>query len=348
MISIAIIIGFLLAVRLCINDLYQSGSAQGTVDTALLAANNTWTGTNTFAPSTTTGGATSLTLTAPTRTAIPTTAECTELLITLGTQTWATGTVATQRFIHITAPTVAFASASTMTSTATLTIDGAPIQGTNATLTKTMALNVVAGLVNIGGTLTVAGVITSTQATGTAPFTVASTTQVANLNVSQLVGATWTAPGTIGSGTPNTGAFTTISATGAVTFTPAAISTGTRRAFVVTGAADTTITSATEQIDVYLNLSRTVQWATSTPTTQRAILVDVGYHQGQINMQRQSFSPAIADCRRHVRACRGPRIPVRHPAARRGQDASGARRPRVRAGRDSVRSPHPPRWDSWR
>ena len=181
--------------------------------------------------------------------------------------------MATQRFIHITAPTVAFASASTMTSTATLTIDGAPIQGTNATLTKTMALNVVAGLVNIGGTLTVAGVITSTQATGTAPFTVASTTQVANLNVSQLVGATWTAPGTIGSVTPNTGAFTTISATGAVTVTPAAISTGTRRAFVVTGAADTTITSATEQIDVYLNLARTVQWATSTPTTQRAILV---------------------------------------------------------------------------
>ena len=230
MISIAIIIGFLLAVRLCINDLYQSGSAQGTVDTALLAANNTWTGTNTFAPSTTTGGATSLTLTAPTRTAIPTTAECTELLITLGTQTWAAGTVAMQRFIHITAPTVAFASASTMTSTATLTIDGAPIQGTNATLTTTMALNVVAGLVNIGGTLTVAGVITSTQATGTAPFTVASTTQVANLNVSQLVGATWTAPGTIGSGTPNTGAFTTISATGQITSTLA----GGTAPFVVT------------------------------------------------------------------------------------------------------------------
>ena len=95
-------------------------------------------------------------------------------------------------------------------------------------------------------TLSATGVITSTQTTGTAPFTVATTTNVANLNASSLSGATFAAPGTIGgttpgiitgttitantgfagahngtvgATTPNTGAFTTISATGAITST---------------------------------------------------------------------------------------------------------------------------------
>ncbi len=68
-------------------------------------------------------------------------------------------------------------------------------------------------------TLSASGVITSTLSTGTAPFTVASTTVVGNLNVSQLLGSTWAAPGTIGSGTPSTGAFTTLSATGVITST---------------------------------------------------------------------------------------------------------------------------------
>ena len=65
------------------------------------------------------------------------------------------------------------------------------------------------------------GQVTSTLATGSAPFVVASTTVVGNLNVSQLLGATWAAPGTIGSGTPNSGAFTTGSFSGQVTSTVA-------------------------------------------------------------------------------------------------------------------------------
>lgn len=60
---------------------------------------------------------------------------------------------------------------------------------------------------------TFSGQIISTLATGTPPLVVASTTQVANLNVSQLEGATWESPGTIGSTTPNTGKFTTLNAT---------------------------------------------------------------------------------------------------------------------------------------
>lgn len=102
-------------------------------------------------------------------------------------------------------------------------------------------------------TVGASGVITSTVSTGTAPFTVASTTQVANLNATQLVGASWISPGTIGSTTPSTGAFTTLSASTSATIgggtaitkikvytqalTPAIVNanTGNEQAFTVTG-----------------------------------------------------------------------------------------------------------------
>lgn len=70
-----------------------------------------------------------------------------------------------------------------------------------------------------GGAITVtsvsySGQLTSTVATGTAPMVVASTTKVANLNVDLLDGGDWATPGAIGSGTPNTGAFTTLATNG--------------------------------------------------------------------------------------------------------------------------------------
>jgi hypothetical protein len=67
-----------------------------------------------------------------------------------------------------------------------------------------------------GGTLS--GQLTSTLATGTAPFSVASSTNVANLNASSLNGATFANPGSIGSGTAASGAFTTLSASGVLSF----------------------------------------------------------------------------------------------------------------------------------
>jgi len=78
-----------------------------------------------------------------------------------------------------------------------------------------------AGTANTGAftTISATGQITSTLATGTAPFSVASTTNVANLNSATLNGATFASPGPIGSTTPSTGAFTTISATGQITST---------------------------------------------------------------------------------------------------------------------------------
>ena len=52
------------------------------------------------------------------------------------------------------------------------------------------------------GNLTFAQIITSSVATGTAPFSVASTTKVTNLNVDSLDGADWAAPADLGSTTP--------------------------------------------------------------------------------------------------------------------------------------------------
>jgi hypothetical protein len=82
-----------------------------------------------------------------------------------------------------------------------------------------------AGTINnmtIGASIATTGrftTVTSTQATGTAPFTVASTTNVANLNASSLNGATFASPGAIGGTAASSGAFTTISATGQITST---------------------------------------------------------------------------------------------------------------------------------
>lgn len=59
--------------------------------------------------------------------------------------------------------------------------------------------------------------IISTQTTGTAPFTIASTTVVPNLNVDSLDGGDWAIPPAIGSTTPNTGAFTTLTASTSLT-----------------------------------------------------------------------------------------------------------------------------------
>ncbi len=52
------------------------------------------------------------------------------------TRQWATGAITTQREFLVNAPTYAFVGASTITTAATVAISGAPIAGTNATITK--------------------------------------------------------------------------------------------------------------------------------------------------------------------------------------------------------------------
>jgi len=65
------------------------------------------------------------------------------------TRTWATGALTTQRAVRIKPPTYAFVGASTITNAATVAIEGAPIAGTNATLTNAYSLWVQAGTVRL-------------------------------------------------------------------------------------------------------------------------------------------------------------------------------------------------------
>jgi len=87
---------------------------------------------------------------------------------------WATGAIANQRCVYITAPTLGFVGASTVTTAATLAISGAPAAGTNATLTQTWAF-----LVEAGRALFVGGLLSGAEPTGFAG-TVAYTNTVDN------------------------------------------------------------------------------------------------------------------------------------------------------------------------
>jgi hypothetical protein len=125
------------------------------------------------------------------------------------------------------APTFASTNVITIANAANLFVD-APVAGTNSTLTNAWAIyangrirasdftgtiGVTTASSGAFTTLSASGQITSTLAIGTAPFVVTSTTNVANLNASSLSGATFAAPGAIGSTTASTGKFTTVEST---------------------------------------------------------------------------------------------------------------------------------------
>lgn len=84
--------------------------------------------------------------------------------------------------------------------------------------------------------------VTSTVATGTAPFTVASQTLVSNLNVALLDGQNWNSPGIIGNVTAQSGRFTTLSATTGINSTIIGATTPAAGTF-------TTMTAATSVLD---------------------------------------------------------------------------------------------------
>lgn len=63
-----------------------------------------------------------------------------------------TGTLTLQRASRIEAPTYAFVAASTLTTAVTLGISGAPVAGTNASITNAMAVKIAAGAVGSGTT----------------------------------------------------------------------------------------------------------------------------------------------------------------------------------------------------
>lgn len=78
--------------------------------------------------------------------------ECPSVVIDCSaTKQWATGAIASQYEFKILAPTYGFVAASTVAISATVYISGAPIAGTNATLTEKHALHVASGSSEFSG-----------------------------------------------------------------------------------------------------------------------------------------------------------------------------------------------------
>ena len=107
--------------------------------------------------------------------------------------------------------------------------------------------------------------LNSTVATGTAPFTVASTTNVANLNASSLNGATFAAPGAIGGTTPSTVAATSlIPSAGTASVAPIVLTAGTNLTTAAAGA-------------VEFDTANTIPYFTGNTTNGRGIIPATQY-----------------------------------------------------------------------
>lgn len=114
-----------------------------------------------------------LLITAPADTAQTASTEVSSVYFNLSaTRTYATGALTTQREYRIAAPTYAFAGASTITTAVTFDISGAPVAGTNATITNSYALRVASGAALFSGSVGVGGAPAASAA-----LTVTSTTQ---------------------------------------------------------------------------------------------------------------------------------------------------------------------------
>lgn len=197
-------------------------------------------------PAVATGVSTAQTITGAANTNMTLSTEVPDLDLGLArTVQWATGALATQRAVRVTAPTYGFVGASTITNAATLGISGAPVRGTNATITNTSAILVSPGAVS-----------TATNSYG--------------LNVSAQTGATNNYGAAILTGNVGVG---TAAPTARLHVAPAATAAGTQVALRVTPGANTTQTLSTEVPDVDLALNRTVQWATGALATQRAVRI---------------------------------------------------------------------------
>lgn len=112
------------------------------------------------------------------------------------TYTWAAGSITNQRFWYMRAPTAAFASASTITTAATFAISGAPIAGTNATITNPYALWIGSGTSQFDGNVSLGSsnvlLLGGATSPGTATRLQLGTPTTANNNVNVYLEPTGT------------------------------------------------------------------------------------------------------------------------------------------------------------
>lgn len=201
------------------------------------------------------------------------------------TVTWATGTLALQRFMVLQPPTIAFSAASTATDAITLDVS-APAAGTNATITNqyaircnTGSLKITTGFVDLGAGSTLAvsassrGRLRYNESTnhfeisenGSA-YSQVSTFSGLSGGVNNTI-TKWTSTTTIGNSAWTDNGTTT-------TYTQVAASSGNVSALTVVGAANTGQTATVESIDINFNLARTVTFSGNNTTlaAQRAAL----------------------------------------------------------------------------
>lgn len=97
----------------------------------------------------TTGSPNLFTVTGPSHTTLTASTEAIDVIINLArTVQFSTGAITNQRAIRVQSPTYSFVGSSTITHASTLSISGAPVKGTNASLTTTSALRIEAGAVS--------------------------------------------------------------------------------------------------------------------------------------------------------------------------------------------------------
>jgi len=104
----------------------------------------------------TSGSPTLVTVTGPAHTTLAASTEASDIIFNLArTVQFSTGALATQRAVYIQAPTYGFVGASTITNASTLAVSGAPVQGTNATISSGYSILSEGGTVGVrfaGGT----------------------------------------------------------------------------------------------------------------------------------------------------------------------------------------------------
>jgi len=256
-----------------VNNQVVVGTGANTVDSD---ANFTWSGTalgvnGTFAlaPQATTGTPTTgFLFTQPAHTALTASTEYNSIRLNGSvTQQFATGALATQRFIRIDAPVYSFVGASTITTAATLAIGGSPASSTNATIANSYALWVQSGATELDqGTITAnqaALSITTTwnnAAVGFTAFSLYITDNGAASNSSAI--SVYSSGTQLFNLTLNGLGMAQFSRTWAGAGAPGAM-------LALIGTAQTTITAGTEVQDFLVGSNRTLNWNTGALTNQR-------------------------------------------------------------------------------
>ena len=171
---------------------------------------------------------------------------------------FATGALTTQRAFLIRSPTYGFVGASTITDAATLAITGAPVAGTNTTITSTHGLLIQGGNVGLNSSITSAYGLTVI-----APVTSGGSLVCYSAQFLSGTGVKFRQSG-------QTGAHIFIDIVQSASQNGGGVLTG----ISFTGGAHVNVTGTSETSDIIFNLARSVSWSgAGTMALQRAFLI---------------------------------------------------------------------------